>query len=96
MDDEFTPHDRKILSKLLSVAEDNNAMLRNLQSAMRWSRFFRIAYWVVIIGVAVGAFYFLQPFIDRIRDTFGLAQSGIQGVERVGDRLPDLKGLLQQ
>lgn len=62
----------KLLKRILTTVEENNRVVRNLQRAMRWGRFFRILYWVVIIGAMLGAFYFLQPVIDQLKETYGV------------------------
>lgn len=52
------------------LLEENNHILRKLHRSVIWGRIFKIIYWVVIIGVAIGAFYFIQPYIESLRDTY--------------------------
>lgn len=52
------------IERLTKLAEENNRMLRKLHRSLLIGRIFRIIYWVIIIGVAVGVFYFLQPYYE--------------------------------
>ncbi|MBI4121032.1 MAG: hypothetical protein HY457_02160 [Parcubacteria group bacterium] len=88
--------DRKMLQKIQKTVEENNAILRDMRSSMRWGRFFRIIYWLVIIGASVGALYFLQPYIEQMQEAYGLLRSGVGGIQDIGQKLPDLQGLLQR
>lgn len=58
--------DKVRLARALELSEENNQLLRKLVRAARWSRFIRIAYWLIIIGASVGVFYFFQPYIDQL------------------------------
>lgn len=45
-------------------------MLRTLYRAYQWGRVYKIVYWVLIIGLAAGAFYFVQPYVSAVTDTY--------------------------
>lgn len=57
---------QELLEKLLRLTEENNVMLRRIQSRARWGTIFRVAYWVLLIGLSIGAFYFIQPYIEAV------------------------------
>jgi hypothetical protein len=42
-------------------------MLHKIRRAQNWASFLRAVYWVIIIGLGIGAFYFLQPYIDQAK-----------------------------
>ena len=54
----------------LRLARENNEYLKKLYRAHVWSRTFRIVYWTLVIGAAVGVFYFLQPYIDSAKESY--------------------------
>ncbi len=58
--------DRELIEKVLRVSQENNVMLRRMQSRARWGTLFRAFYWILIIGLSLGAFYFVQPYIEAI------------------------------
>jgi hypothetical protein len=66
------------LEKLLRLTEENNNMLRQMRRRARWGTIFRIIYWVLIIGLSVGAFYFIQPYINGLVGNISEVQSQVE------------------
>jgi hypothetical protein len=60
------PELKELLQTTLNTVEENNRMLRRMRRAQKVASFMRFLYWILIIGIAVGAFYFLQPYVDSI------------------------------
>lgn len=74
------------LDELLIMTRENNQMLRGLRRLQRLTFFFRILYWVILVGVAVGAFYFLQPYVAQIK-SFGSSLPQTADIELFIDQL---------
>ena len=70
----MNPDERKMLKENLELSQENNEMLRAIRRSMFWGGVIKAIYWILIIGVAIGAFYFLQPYMD----TFAKAYSDIK------------------
>ncbi len=70
--------DRRLLRETARLTEENSKILKKLLSAQRWARFFSILRWLVIIGISVGAYYYLAPYIESVTELYGtlLNQSG--------------------
>lgn len=75
--------DRELLQKTFQLAEENNAMLRKMRRSMRVANAMRIVYWLIIIGLSVGALYFIQPYIDQLLQVYSGAQSDLQSVQNL-------------
>ena len=58
------PEEREMLKKTLELTQENNQMLQSIRRGIFWSRIMRIIYWVVIIGAALGAYYYISPYVD--------------------------------
>ncbi len=58
------------LDRLTELVEDNSKKLHQLHRSMVMGRIWRVFYWAVIIGLAIGSFYFLQPYIDTVFDAY--------------------------
>jgi polyferredoxin len=71
------PNEQQQLKEALELARENNVLIKKMWRAVRWGRALKIFYWLFIIGVAIGAFYFLQPYIDTLQDVYG----GVQDVQ---------------
>ena len=74
--------DKKMLRENLKFSKDNHKILKNLQSHMRWGRIVKFAYWLIIIAGTLGAYYYIQPFIDSARDTLTQMQTGVETVSQ--------------
>lgn len=64
------PDERELLEKTLSLEQENNSLLKSIKRSMRLASIMSIFYWVFIIGSAVGAYYFIQPYIDGITGAY--------------------------
>lgn len=61
---------RELLLNNLEIAKNNEVMLQKVLRYHRIGVFINVAKWVIIIGSAIGAFYFLQPFLDTLYGTY--------------------------
>lgn len=64
------PESKKLLEQTLDLAKENNEMLRKVRRVQKMTIFFNFLYWFLIIAIAIGALYFIQPFIDQTQDFF--------------------------
>jgi len=56
-----------MLREDVALNKENNKILKKIYSSIRWGRFFSLLYWFIILGGALGLYYFLQPYLDGIR-----------------------------
>ena len=71
------PESKKLLEETFRLTEENNKILHSLRRSMHIQRIMSILYWTLIIGSAVGAYYFIQPYIDQLIGIYGGAKSGL-------------------
>ena len=76
----MSPEERELLNRSVTLAEDNNRMLHSIKRTMFMARIMSVLYWVLIIGVSVGAFYFIQPYLDQLMDTYSGAKSNLDNL----------------
>lgn len=62
----MTPEERQILERAAQMAEQNNKMLRHLYRSMIWGRVIQIVYWLLIIAIALGSYYVVQPYLGPL------------------------------
>jgi hypothetical protein len=79
----MSPEERKMLEKSVALAEENNKMLHRLTRSLVWGRIIRIVYWTLLIGSAVGAYYFIQPYIEQIIGVYGGTKSNLEGINSI-------------
>lgn len=64
------PETKELIKEDLRLSQENHAMLNKLIWSQRISRWFGIIKWVVVIGSAVGALYYLEPLISDLWETY--------------------------
>ena len=79
--------DRAKLEKVLKLSEESNRMVHKLYRSWWWGRVGTFLYWIVIIGVAFGALYFLQPYVDKLKSVYGGIVNNLDTVQKVGSAL---------
>ncbi len=73
----MNPEEKELLEKTYEMVEENNHILKSIRRANRWSAFFRIFYWIIIIGASIGVFYFLQPYVDTVFNAYQTLQGNL-------------------
>jgi len=59
---------KELLEKTYELAEDNNKMLRKVRSVQKRTALLQIIKTLFVVGVSIGAFYFLQPYVDSFQN----------------------------
>lgn len=74
------PESKRLLGETFRLAEENNKMLHSMRRSMRIGRIFKAVYWILIIGSAVGAYYFVQPYLEQLIGGYGSTKSSIENI----------------
>ncbi|HEY1037246.1 MAG TPA: hypothetical protein VGE62_01540 [Candidatus Paceibacterota bacterium] len=74
MDEQIQELNEKI-DELREIVEDNARMTASLYKRAKFAMYGIILKWFIIIGITIGAFYYVQPLIDGIVQTY----SGLTG-----------------
>jgi len=56
--------------KLTALVEENHTMLKSIQRRARVSILLSSIKWLFILGVTFGSFFFLQPYLDSLMETY--------------------------
>ena len=95
----MSPEEHELLKKSADLAEENNDMLRKMQRSIRLGQTMTLVYWIFIVGGAVGAYYFIQPYLNQIMSTlgsYGATTSSLNGsMSNVKSILDSLKNFTQ-
>ncbi|MEK9182561.1 MAG: hypothetical protein AAB809_00600 [Patescibacteria group bacterium] len=78
------PESKKLLQDTLTLTKENNEMLHSMRRSMRFQRMMTILYWVLIIGSALGAYYFIQPYIDQLMGVYSGAGDVLDNIKQFG------------
>ena len=75
---------KKILQENTKIARENHRLLKKIYRSIKWAGFFRMIYWTILFGSAVGAYYFIQPLIDTAQNSFNSIKSGFSAIQDFG------------
>ena len=82
------PNVKNLLEENLKISKENNGLLLKLYKIQRWAQITRILYWVLIVLISIGAFYFIQPYLGNLLNVY---TGGVSGINNVGDITKNLK-----
>jgi len=84
--------EKKLLDETIELARENNKLIKKIHRSIVIGRTFRILYWVVIIGFALGLFYFLQPYIELLGTLYGNVQDTVHSAQEVFNNASEVQG----
>ena len=62
------PEDKIKLDQILRMTEENNKILRHMRRGAIIGRIVHFIYWLLIIGISVASYYYIQPYITMLTD----------------------------
>lgn len=86
----MSPEERELLEKSVSLSEENNKMLHAMRRSMFWAHVSSVLYWLVIIGISVGAFYYLEPYVEKAMNLYNSISNVQQKLNTNSSSLGDL------
>ena len=89
----MTPEERQLLIQTSRLVEENNKILRKMHRAALWGRIVRILYWAVIIAFSVGAYYYVQPYIEQVQSVYGGLKSDVSNVRNTVNQVSSFGNL---
>ena len=79
---------KKLLEENLALNKENNKLLHKIRDVQRWGQITHIFYWFLIIGVTIGAFYFIKPYLGNLLNVY---TGGVSGINNISDITKNLK-----
>lgn len=73
------------LSNIKKTVDENNKMLRKLLVYQRYVVWVNILKWLIIIGVSLGLYYIIQPYIEQLMSFYFNAQSIVNPTNSILD-----------
>lgn len=78
---------KQLLKKNIEVSEESLGILKKMRRAALMGRFFSFLKWVIIIGISVGAYYYIEPYLQTMIKAFSVVSSGMDEVQKTGSTL---------
>ena len=64
-----------LLRETKDLVQENNKILKGIRRNNRWGAFIKLFYWVIFIGLTVGAFTYIQPYLDKMIELYNQVES---------------------
>jgi hypothetical protein len=90
----MSPEEKELLKETAELVKENHKILKGMRRSARFGSFLRLIYWLIILGSAFSAYYFLQPYIDAVTKGYNSMQENIESVKNVTTKLPSLPSWL--
>jgi len=74
---------KNMVQETLTLARQNNILLKKMRSAQRWAQITRTVYWLVIIALSIGAYYYVQPYFQKVLSLYTQGVSQLDGVKNI-------------
>ena len=78
------PSEKEIAS-LFDMVRENNSILRGMRREQRFSKLFKIVYWIAIIVLGIVAYTQILPYIDVLKGVADGAQTTQTNLESLQD-----------
>jgi hypothetical protein len=62
--------DEERIKKIEKLLEENNKMLKQVRSVQKRAWWAMILKWTLFIAVSFGAYYAIQPYLERVNSTY--------------------------
>ena len=79
----MTPEEKSLLERTYTLSVENNLILRSMRRTARIAAVMRAIYWVVIIGLSIGAYYIIQPYVNMLIDSLMQLQGSVKSIQGI-------------
>lgn len=91
----MTPEEKRLLLETVELARDNNKILHSMRRGARLSMFFSIIYWIIVLGGLAAGWYFIQPYINMLNQSYDQIQLQLNSLKGAADKLPNFNNILR-
>ncbi len=91
----MNPEERSLLERTYKMVEENNSILRTIRRGNRISMAIKALYWIIIIGLSIGAFYVIQPYYEFMTKTLGFGNKPETTNSTSSDYIKSLQELIK-
>ena len=85
------PESKQLLQNTLALAEENNKLLHKIRGVQRREAIWGTLKIIVIIAIALGSLYYIEPYLDKILNLY----NSVTGIEQKVNSSP-LQDLLKK
>jgi hypothetical protein len=80
-------NDTALLREIHKLTKENNVMLRKLERDAKRARFWKMLRIALILALLLGAYYFIQPFVDNLTTAYASIQNSFKELQETKDAI---------
>jgi hypothetical protein len=73
--------DKGRLNEILELSRENQRMIKTLYRSFWWQRVGSVIYWLVIIGIVLGAYVWIEPYLGRFGVIYDKLKAEVEAVK---------------
>lgn len=77
----------KQLQEILELSRENNHLLKGVHRRARWGMFFWILRWAIVVGILFGAYYYVEPYVEKATSTYRKTTDTIKNLQSSADKV---------
>lgn len=88
------PAIKELLEANLKLSQENNLLLKKVRRVQKRAYAAKLVYWVVILLIALGAYYYIQPYIQKVTDLYVKGSDTLNGFNQSFSDLDNIQGII--
>jgi len=84
---------KELMQKNLEVSEETLRILKKINRARVFGSIFSLIKWVIIIGISVGAYYYIEPVLKDILNNLQGMLEAVQNIKATGQSLGEIPSI---
>ena len=81
------PEIKRRLDSISDTLRENNAILHKMYRKAKVATVPRIFYWLAIVGISFGAYYFVEPYVDQAKSVYSGVQDDLGAIQKWKDSI---------
>ncbi|NOY35326.1 MAG: hypothetical protein GXP44_00080 [bacterium] len=78
-------YEKELMRKNLEVSQESLKLLKKMHRARMVGGTLKVFKWMIIIGISLGSYYYVEPYLRPMIDAVGGITSGAERVQGVGE-----------
>jgi hypothetical protein len=87
------PEAKSTLKELVTLTRENNLLLHKIRKVQKWTQIVKAVYWVIILMITLGGFYFIQPYLNSTLNYYSVIAGSGGSNKATPSSLPDIQHL---
>lgn len=86
---------KSLIHSMSETVEENNKILHKLQRKSRYATIMSIVYWLIIFGISIGSYYYIEPYFKQLVSIYGSVQKDLGNAGQIKGSIEQLKEVLK-